>query len=172
MTLVYSLLALLVFPGVLYGLPMGWLMLGAERKMRARMQGRIGPPLTQQFWDLVKLLAKSPAARTYADTPLLTGLPLLAAASMLGVLAMLPVLGQDRGFAGDLILIIALLEMPPLCLILAGYASRSIYGEVGATREGLVMIASNVPFLAAIVAMATAAGSFRVATIAAATQSP
>ena len=169
MTLVYSLLALLVFPGVLYALPIGWLMLGAERKMRARMQGRIGPPLSQPFWDFVKLLAKYPVARTVSDTSLLTGLPLLAAASVLGVLAMLPVLGRDRGFAGDLIVIIALLEMPPLCLILAGYASRSIYGEVGATREGLVMIASNVPFLAAIVAMAAAADSFRVATIAAAT---
>jgi NADH-quinone oxidoreductase subunit H len=169
MTLVYSLLALLVFPGVLYALPMGWLMLGSERKMRARFQGRIGPPLTQSFYDLVKLLAKVPAARPASDIPLLTALPLLAAASVLGVLALLPVFGRDAGFAGDLILIIGLLEMPPLCLILAGYASRSIYGEVGATREGLVMIASNVPFLAALVAMAAAAGSFRVATIAAVT---
>jgi NADH-quinone oxidoreductase subunit H len=169
MTLLHSLIGLLVFPGVLFALPIGWLMLGTERKTRARLQGRIGPPLMQPFWDLVKLLAKSPAARNFSDTPLLTGLPLLAAASMLGVLAMLPVFGQDRGFAGDLIVIIALLEMPPLCLILAGYASRSIYGEVGATREGLVMITSNVPFLAAIVAMAAAAGSFRIATIGAAT---
>ncbi len=169
MTLLHSLIALLVFPGVLYALPMGWLMLGTERKTRARLQGRIGPPLTQPFWDLVKLLAKSPAARTVSDAPLLTSLPLLAAASMLGVLAMLPVFGGDGGFAGDLILVIGLLEMPPLCLVLAGYASRSIYGEVGATREAVLMIASNVPFLAAVVAMATAADSFRVATIAAAT---
>jgi NADH-quinone oxidoreductase subunit H len=169
MTLVYSLLALFVFPGVLYALPMGWLMLGTERKARARLQGRIGPPLTQPFYDLVKLLAKSPVAWTASDTRLLTGLPLLAVGSMFGVLALLPVLGGDRGFTGDLILVIGLLELPPLCLILGGYASRSIYGEVGATREGVLMIASNVPFLAAVVAMAAAAGSFRLGTIAAAT---
>jgi len=125
--------------------------------------------MTQPFYDLFKLLAKSPVARARSDTLLLTGLPLLAVGSMFGVLALLPVLGRDQGFAGDLILVIGLLELPPLCLILGGYASRSIYGEVGATREGILMIASNVPFLAAIVAMAAAADSFRLGTLAATT---
>ena len=46
MNLAQALAALLVFPGLLYALPMGWLMLGTERKLRARFQGRIGPPLT------------------------------------------------------------------------------------------------------------------------------
>ena len=62
-----SLLALLVFPGLLYALPMGWLMLGMERKLRARFQGRIGPPLSQPFYDVVKLLAKWPVPRVAAD---------------------------------------------------------------------------------------------------------
>ena len=70
-----SLRALLLFPGLLYALPMGWLMLGAERKLRARFQGRIGPPITQPFWDLIKLLAKSPVARVISDRGLLAGLP-------------------------------------------------------------------------------------------------
>ena len=60
---VQALLALLVFPGLAYAVPMGWLMLGGERKLRARFQGRIGPPITQPFWDTVKLLAKWPAPR-------------------------------------------------------------------------------------------------------------
>ncbi len=38
-----ALFALLVFPGLLYALPVGWLMLGVERKLRARFQGRIAP---------------------------------------------------------------------------------------------------------------------------------
>jgi NADH-quinone oxidoreductase subunit H len=164
-----SLVSLLVFPGLLYALPAGWLMLGLERKLRARMQGRIGPPLSQPFHDVVKLLGKVPVARLAADTALLTGLPLLAVGAMVGALALLPVFAGEGGFAGDLILLVTLLELPPLCLVLAGYASRSIYGEVGATREAVLTIASNAPFLAALVAMAAGAGSLHVGEIAAAT---
>jgi len=151
--------ALLVFPGLLYALPVGWLMLGIERKLRARFQGRIGPPLSQPFYDVVKLLAKQPVSRVASDVPLLIGLPLLAIGSMIGALALLPVFRGESGFVGDIIVLVSLLEIPPLCFILAGYASRSIYGEVGATREAIVSIASNVPFLTALVAMAAAAGS-------------
>ena len=167
-----SLRALLLIPGLLYALPMGWLMLGVERKLRARFQGRIGPPITQPFWDLIKLLAKSPVARVVSDRGLLAGLPLLAVASMLGALALLPVFAGENGFSGDLVLLVGLLELPPLCLILAGYASRSIYGELGATREAIVSIASNVPFVAALVAMATAAGSLHLSAIAVSTPWP
>jgi NADH-quinone oxidoreductase subunit H len=84
-------IALLIFPGLLYALPIGWLMLGIERKLKARFQGRIGPPLSQPFYDVVKLLAKLPVSREASDIPLLTGLPLLAIGSMLGTLALLPV---------------------------------------------------------------------------------
>ena len=97
---------------------------------------------------------------------LLTILPLLAVGSAVGALALLPVRAGDSGFTGDLILLVTLLELPPLCLILAGYASRSIYGEVGATREAVVSIAANVPFLTALIAMATAAGSLHISAIA------
>ncbi len=162
----HALFELLVFPGLLYALPMGWLMLGLERKLMARFQGRIGPPLSQPFYDVVKLLAKQPVARAPSDEWLLTGLPLLAVGAMLGALALLPVFSSETGFVGDLVLLVGLLELPPLCMILAGYASRSIYGEVGATREGVLSIASNIPFLAALVAMATAAGSLHLSRIA------
>lgn len=169
MNLKHALLALLLFPGLLYALPMGWLMLGIERRLRARFQGRIGPPLGQPFFDVVKLLAKWPVPRLPSDVWLLTGLPILAFGSMTGALALLPVFAGETGFAGDLILFVSLLEVPPVCLILAGYASRSIYGEVGATREAIVSIASSVPLLAGLVAMAAAAGSVQLTAIAAAT---
>lgn len=160
----HVLLALLVFPGLLYAVPMGWLMQGGERKVVARLQGRIGPPLTQGFYDFVKLLAKGPVPRS--DAFLITLLPLLAVGSTLGALALLPVLASQGGFAGDLILFVGLLEMAPLCAVLAGFASRSVYGEVGAAREAVLGISVNVPFLAALLALATAAGSLQLAQVA------
>jgi NADH-quinone oxidoreductase subunit H len=144
-------------------------MLGAGRKLVARFQGRIGPPISQPFYDVVKLLAKQPVARVAAENRLLTSLPLLAVGALLGALALLPVFSGETGFVGDLVLLVGLLELPPLCMILAGYASRSIYGEVGATREATLSIASNIPFLAALVAMASAAGSLHLSQIVAAT---
>lgn len=169
MSLVPALLALLVFPGLLFALPMGWLMLGAERKIVARLQGRIGPPVSQAFYDFVKLLAKVPVARPASDTVLLTLLPLLAVGALSGALALLPVIQVGGGFAGDLILFVGLVELAPLCFVLAGFATRSIYGEVGAVREAILGISGNVPFLVALMAMATASGTLQVGQLAAAT---
>jgi NADH-quinone oxidoreductase subunit H len=165
MNIVRALIALLVFPGGLYALPAGLFMLGLERKWKARFQGRIGPPITQAFYDVIKLLAKSPVSRIATDVPLLVCLPLFAIGTTLGALALLPVSRGENGFVGDIIVLVGLLEMPPLAYILAGYASRSIYGEVGSTREAVVSIASNVPFLAALIAMASASGSMHCADI-------
>jgi NADH-quinone oxidoreductase subunit H len=159
------LFALLVFPGLLYALPMGWLMLGSERRIVARLQGRIGPPVSQAFYDFVKLMAKWPVPRG-PEALLLTLLPLLAVGSTLGSLALLPVLAGQGGFAGDLILLVGLMEMAPLCSVLAGFASRSVYGQVGATREAVLGISVNVPFLAALLALSASAGSLQLAGIA------
>jgi NADH-quinone oxidoreductase subunit H len=166
---VHALAALLVFPGLLYALPMGWLMLGAERKMRARFQGRIGPPLTQPFYDFVKLAAKWPVPRPFEDRALMALFPLLSVGTMIGALALLPVFRDDSGFAGDLILLVGLLEVPELCTVLTGWASRSIYGEMGADREAAIDISVNIPFFMALIAMAAGARSFHTTTIAFAT---
>jgi NADH-quinone oxidoreductase subunit H len=169
MNLAQALAALLIFPGLLYAVPMGGLMLGTERKLRARLQGRIGPPLIQPFYDLVKLLAKWPLPRAAGERALLAFFPLLSMGAMIGASALLPVFRGGSGFAGDLILLVGLLEIPPVCMVLAGYASRSIYGEVGANREAAIEISCNIPFFTALIAMAASANSLRTATIALAT---
>ena len=161
-------LALFIFPGLLYAVPMAWLMLWLERKFRARMQGRLGPPFYQPFFDFVKLMAKQQILRPSFDSLLMAGLPLVAVSAGFVALALLPVSSDSGGFAGDLVLLVAFLEVPSLCAVLAGFASRSIFGQVGATREALLSITYNLPFLTAIVALASSAQSLRLMDIAAA----
>jgi len=161
-----SLLAFFVIPGLLYAVPMAWLMLWIERKMRARMQGRIGPFFYQPFFDFIKLMAKRPIPRSPFDALLMMGLPVLAISALLASLTLLPVFSTSSGFIGDLVLLIGLIEVPSLCAVLAGFASRSIYGQVGATREAILSIIYNLPFLTAIVALAASAKSIRLTDIA------
>ena len=162
-----AIVALLVFPGLLYAVSMAWLMLWLERKFRARMQGRMGPPFYQPFFDFVKLVAKQQILRPSLDSLFMAGLPLVAVSAGLVALALLPVLSDSKGFAGDLVLLVAFLEVPSLCAVLAGFASRSIFGQVGATREAILSITYNLPSLTAILALASSAQSLRLMDIAA-----
>ena len=47
--------AIAVILYVLFAPVLGGLMEGVDRKISARMQGRIGPPILQPFYDVIKL---------------------------------------------------------------------------------------------------------------------
>ena len=84
-----------------------------------------------------------------------------------------PVPGNPVGsFQGDLVLLLYFLEVPMLCDVLAGYVTRSIYGQVSAMREAVLCLAYNVPFLGAVVAVAQHARSFRLSDLQAAPGGP
>ena len=47
---------ILIFPGFLFCFLTGMLLCGIDRKIVARMQKRIGPPILQPFYDFFKLI--------------------------------------------------------------------------------------------------------------------
>lgn len=160
-------LAFLVFPGLLYAAPLGWLQQWFLRKWVARLQGRRGPPPGQPFFDLVKLLGKAMVIPAGVARSTFLALPLVALAAVTAALALLPLPGNPLpALPGDVILLLYLLEVPVLCEVLAGYVGRSIYGQVAAMREALMALAYNLPFLVAVVAMAYQADSFQMRTLA------
>lgn len=156
MTTLREFFQLLVFPGLLYAVPAAFLMVWLQRKINARLQGRIGPPFYQPFFDVVKLFAKEPIQRPPLQGFLMTAFPLIAVASTLGAISLLPVFPATGGFSGDLVLLVALIELGPLCAVLAGFTSRSLWGGLGATREAVLTLAYNLPFLTALFALAAA----------------
>ena len=156
--------AFLVWPGMLGAAALGLLYLWLARKLTARLQGRKGPPFYQPLFDFVKLLGKRTVVPGEAKRRLFYGLPVIAVAATALGLMIVPVPGNPvPSFTGDVVLLLFLLEVPVFCDVLAGYVTQSIYGQVSAMREGVLMLGYNVPFLAAVVAMAQHAGGFSLA---------
>src|ERR1019366_18979 len=137
-----ALARMLIFPGLLFAVPAAWFFLWVESKE---------VPLMQPFYDFIKLLGKTTPPRSGIAGLLMRAWPLIAVSSAAGAVGLLPVLPSSGGFEGDLILLLALLELPSMCIIAAGFSSRSIFGEIGSAREAVLSVAYNVVFLLAIV---------------------
>ena len=155
-----GMLALLLWPGLLGGAVLGWFFLWLGRKALAWLQGRQGPPFYQPFFDFVKLVAKQTVVPNGVNPALFYALPVISLVSVAGALALLPApFTPGLSFTGDLILLLYLLEMPALIDVLAGYVTRSPYAQLGSSREAVLMLGYNLPFLTALIAVALQAGS-------------
>ncbi len=172
MNLTTALARLLIFPGLLFAVPAAWFFLWVERKAVALMQGRVGPPFMQPFYDFIKLLGKQMPPRSGVGGLLMRLWPLLAVSAAGGAVGLLPVLPASGGFQGDLILLLALLELPSMCIIAAGFSSRSIFGEIGSAREAVLSVSYNVVFLLAIISIAASQHTFRLEALAQLPASP
>lgn len=168
MNLLHALARLLIFPGLFLAIPAAWFVLWLERKSVAVMQRRIGPPFGQPAFDFIKLLGKTPPSRTGLDGLLTRAWPLIAVSAAAGAVGMLPLLPSLGGFQGDLILLLALMEIPPICLILAGFTSGSLFGQIGSAREAVLLVSYNLLFLFAAISIAVSGHSFRLEALAAA----
>lgn len=138
--------------GALFGL----LYLGIDRKIVARMQGRVGPPIIQPFRDVEKLLMKESIIPDSAITWLFKFAPILCLMGASVLLLYIPLFGQNAllGSSGDAIVLLYLLVIPALALVVAGFSSSSPYATVGAQREMVMMMSYEFPLTMAIVAVA------------------
>jgi ech hydrogenase subunit B len=112
----------------------GGLLAGVDRIVSARMQGRVGPPLLQPFYDLGKLLQK----RTRQINPIAEPL-LVAHVGYMAVCGALLIGGTDLIFVAFVFALAALL------LVLAAGSANSPFSFTGAERELVVLLASE-PF--------------------------
>src|ERR1035441_3793751 len=170
--LITALARLLIFPGLLFAVPAAWFFLWVERKAVALMQGRIGPPFMQPFFDFIKLLNKTTPPRNGLGGLLMKAWPVLAVSSAAGAVGLLPVLPSSGGFEGDLILLLALMEVPSMCIIAAGFSSRSLFGEIGSAREAVLSVSYNIVFLLAILSIAASQHTFSLSALAQLPSSP
>ena len=132
----------------------GGLLNGLDRKISARMQGRIGPSVLQPFYDVRKLFSKQFIIVNPAQTFLIISYVLTL------------VFTGCMFFAGsDLLLCFFILSTGATFLLFAACVTNSPYSNLGASRE-LVQIMSYEPaVLLTCVGFYLATGSFNVSDI-------
>jgi formate hydrogenlyase subunit 4 len=133
---------------------------GVMRKLRAAIHSRKGPPISQPYWDLLKLLGKEDLRTTggivYAILPALTLGSVLLLATLIPMGATAPL-----AFAGDMIVAIYVAAMSGVLIMVAGFSSASPFASVGSSRE-MMMLLSVEPILA----VALSVGAFKAGTLA------
>jgi len=149
---IYALVYILVAP------ILGGLIAGVDRKVTARMQGRVGPPILQPFYDVGKLFEK--------ENPVVT---VTQNFYVLSFLVFMVVAGALFFSGGDMLLVIFAFTLSHIFLVLGAYASYSPYSHVGAERELLQIIAYEPMIILTAVGMYMVTKSFFVSTIAAST---
>jgi ech hydrogenase subunit B len=130
------------------------LLTGVDRIITARMQSRVGPPVLQPFYDVLKLFGKQKLVvnRFHGDFVLSSLIFTIASVGLF--------------FAGqNLLIIIFALIVGNIFLVLAAYCSNSPYALIGAERELLQMLSAEPMILLSAVGLYMVTGSFDVSSI-------
>ena len=156
---------IVVIPGtVALGLIASWIV----RKVSALVQWRVGPPLFQPVYDIMKLMGKEILIPQDAQRGVFLVAPLVGLAGILLLSIMLWWVTVARtDFIGDIIVAVYLMVLPSLALILGSSASASPHAAVGTSREmKLVMSYELSLVLAFIVVIIKTGGQLNLAAIA------
>lgn len=140
---------------------LGGLLAGIDRKITAHMQGRVGPPVLQPFYDFFKLTEKEDITVNRVQD-----------FYVLCFLLFIIVTGCFF-FAGEsLLLVVFTLTLASIFLIVGAFSSNSPYAQIGAERELLQMMAYEPMVLITIVGFYMCTGSFQVSQIMLGTKFP
>ena len=161
MTFLINLVQLLIFPGLLFCVVFGVIMAGIDRKLVARMQRRVGPPILQPWYDFVKCCAKETIIPRYAKKAIFIGAPYLGLACLIVIALFIPVGSYGSAFTAgaDLVVILYLLTIAGVTLIIGASSTGSPYAGVGLSREMVAMISYELPFVLVLLAVGRVAGA-------------
>jgi formate hydrogenlyase subunit 4 len=133
----------------------GAIICGIDRKVTARMQGRVGPPVLQPLYDILKLFEKERVVvRNEVNFYIFS------------YLIFVIFTGALFFSGGDILLVIFALTLAHVFLILGAYAAVSPYSHVGAERELLQLMSVEPMLIIAATGFYMATGSFAVKDIA------
>jgi len=140
---------IIAFLGVLLGL----FYKGIDRKLAAKMQARVGPPIRQPFMDFFKLMIKENIVPENAVPWIFNAVPVITLVSSITILFYLPIgnIPPLLSGYGDIVLIIYLLTLPAIGMVVGGFVSGSPYANVGAQREMVMMMSYELPLVTTVI---------------------
>ena len=149
----------LIFPGFLFCFVVGMFLCGVDRKIVARMQKRVGPPILQPFYDFFKLCGKETIIPAAASKTTFLAAPLVGLAALVVLQLFIPINGFSA-FSGmaDIIVVLYLLLIPAMAIMLGGAASGSPYAGIGLSREMVTIIACELPLVMVLLAVGKVVG--------------
>ena len=133
----------------------GGLLEGIDRKISARMQRRVGPPLLQPFYDVIKLFKKQVIIVSRSQT-----------FALISYFALMVLTGAMFYAGTDILMCFFVMSTAATFLYFAAMVTSSPYATVGANRELIQMMAYEPAVLFACVGFYLAEGTFNVRQIA------
>ena len=129
----------------------GCFLAGIDRKLSARLQGRVGPSIWQPYYDVRKLLEKDDVSVNTTEGVYIT------CALIFAIVA-----GGIFFGGGSILLCVFVVTVGGLFFIMAAYSTRSPYAEIGASRETIQVMSYEPMVLLMTVSVYLATGSFMV----------
>ncbi|HEX7486109.1 MAG TPA: NADH-quinone oxidoreductase subunit H [Vicinamibacterales bacterium] len=147
---ILTLKALAYLALVLFASP---LLEGVMRKVKAIVHSRKGPPITQPYLDLAKLLIKEDVVSE--PGPVARFAPPAAFACVLASAFFVPFgVGAPAGSAGDLFVFIYLVTLSTSCVMAAGLAQSSPFSHLGSSREMMMLISAEAVIVISLLGVA------------------
>jgi len=132
----------------------GGLLTGLDRKLTARLQGRMGPPVLQPFFDLLKLCSKEATCQSR--------LQVLYAYMYLGMIVMtLTLLATGQ----DLLMAVFIHAFGSIALVLGAQSVASPYSRIGAQRRIMQILAYEPVFVLLVIGLHRITGSFMASSV-------
>jgi formate hydrogenlyase subunit 4 len=133
---------------------------GVARKLRAMVHSRIGPPLIQPYYDLLKLLGKEDIQ---SSSNYLARLAPWVCFTAVATAALFVPLGTGQapfGAFGDAIVFVYIMALAAAALMLTAAVSENPFASVGVSREMMLQLTVEPVLVVAFVVAAINAHSF------------
>lgn len=129
-------------------IPISLLFEGLRRKFSARMQNRMGPPIWQPFFDIMKLFGKKESDSKAEGNVFFRIVPFLYLLTTFTLFLFIPF--PLISFPFDFILFIYITILSSAFYVLTGPASNSPYGLIGCMRDVILMICYEIILVIAL----------------------
>lgn len=131
------------------------LLVGLMRTVRCRLEGRKGPPMSQTWRDLRKLIRKQ-RTQPEKSSVFFTSAPVVLVATTLAVMVFTPLITTRLIFSGgsDLFVIVFLLLAGSVSLALAALDTGTAFGGMGSSRLMAIVALAEPALFVAILAVA------------------